>query len=308
MADFQNPETFRAVLDNLPTAVCLVDQNGTIRFWNQGAQRLTGYLAHEVIGHNRRDNILPHCGERGCAACGDTCPFHQARIDGQPRELQISLHHKDGHYIRTLFRITPVRDQRGPVLCFAESFEVPAKYRQDRDQRSLIPPGCVDEVTGTANHGFTEFHLRENLAGFSEYHMSFGILWVRAERFDALRAAYGVQAGEAVLKIVAETLCDGVRPSDFVGRWGEDQFIAILMNCGAIGAERAAQRIRKTMAEASLIWWGETLSFTTSMAYAAVEAGDTVESLVQRAQNSLSPTAAHVAAAGSAAGPNRSRS
>ncbi len=135
----------------------------------------------------------------------------------------------------------------------------------------------MDETTGVANHGFIEFHMRENLAGFVEYHVPFGIMCVQVEHFDHLRAAYGRQATDSILRVVAETLRNGLRPSDVVGHWGENQFLAVLPNCGGRGAEKAAERVQKLVAGAGIHWWGEHLSIATSIGYAGAEAGDTGE-------------------------------
>ena len=83
---------------------------------------------------------------------------------------------------------------------------------------------------------------------------------VQVDRFDHLRAAYGRQATDSILRVVAETLRNGLRPSDVVGHWGENQFLAMLPNCGERGAEKAAERVQKLVAGAGIHWWGEHLS------------------------------------------------
>ena len=68
MSELENPEIFRAVLDNLPTAVYLVDRNGKILFWNQGAEHITGHMRHEVIGHSRSDRPVGPAAINGLGA------------------------------------------------------------------------------------------------------------------------------------------------------------------------------------------------------------------------------------------------
>ena len=64
MSEVRDPEVFRAVLDSLAMGVYITDRTGTILFWNQGAERITGHQRHEVIGHTRRENILTQCNEQ----------------------------------------------------------------------------------------------------------------------------------------------------------------------------------------------------------------------------------------------------
>jgi PAS domain-containing protein len=51
MSDLRDPEIFRAVLDSLQTGVLVAGRNGKILFWNQGADRMTGFMRHQALGH-----------------------------------------------------------------------------------------------------------------------------------------------------------------------------------------------------------------------------------------------------------------
>jgi diguanylate cyclase (GGDEF)-like protein len=150
-----------------------------------------------------------------------------------------------------------------------------------------MPHDCLDEVTGSSNHSFTQLHLRENLTSFIQHHRSFSILSIQMDSLDEFRAKYGSQAGDAVLRVVAETMTGNLRPSDFLGRWSADQFLAILVDCGAIGADVTGKRMQKVVALAGLKWWGDELSVTVSVGHATAQPEDTIDSLVGRALNSL---------------------
>jgi diguanylate cyclase (GGDEF)-like protein/PAS domain S-box-containing protein len=309
MSEVRDPEVILAVLDALPMGVYIADRNGTILFWNQSAEHISGHKRYEVIGHSRRENILVQCNEQSCPMCGESCPFHRMDVEGGEHEQRLFLRHKSGHPVPVLFRITPVPDRNGAVRHVAGSFHEPRAWAGPvRERRMPVPSICLDETTGVANHGFIEFHLRENLAGFAAYHVPFSILRLQLDHFEHLRSAYGRQATDSMLRVVAETLRNGLRPTDLVGHWGEDQFLAILPNCGGLGAEKAAERVQKLAAGAGIHWWGEQLSIGTSIGYAGAEAGDTVEALVERGQRSLksaSTKKTSVAVAGAVAGGQR---
>ncbi len=304
MSELLDPEIFRNVLDSLQTGVCLADRNGKMLFWNQGAERLTDHKRHEVVGSLRRDNILPQCNDQGCVACGATCPFARTMHEGKPQEANMQLRHKEGHPVHVLMRIAPIRDSHGSVIGIAESFdEQKFTSERDRTQNTLAAHGCTDETTGIPNHEFTGFHLSENLASFARYHLPFGVIVIKIDRLEHFRASYGKQAGAAVLRVVAQTMRNAFRPSDFLGRWSEDQFLAILINCSPSGVEQTSERIRKMVSYAGLRWWSDELSITTSVGCAAAQSGDSTESLLKRAESSLqqsSVKSAGAAASGSA--------
>lgn len=293
MSDLQDPEIFRTVLDTLQTGVSMVDRNGKILFWNQGAERLTGHKRHEVMGRSCRDNILVHCDGQGCVACGATCPITRTLHEGKPHEAKMQLRHKDGHPVHVLMRLAPLRDPRGSLIGIAESFdEQKFESERERHRTRLAEHGCIDETTGIANRDFTQFHLNENLAGFERYHLPFGVIAIQVDRLEHFRATYGRQAGDAVLRVVAQTLGNAFRPTDFLGRWTENQFLVILVNSSDHGVEKTWQRVRAMVTCAGLRWWSDELSVTTSVGYTTAQAGDTVESVVQRAQNSLRQSSA----------------
>jgi diguanylate cyclase (GGDEF)-like protein/PAS domain S-box-containing protein len=301
MSELQDPEIFRRVLDSLQTGVCMVDRNGKILFWNQGAERVAGHKQHEMVGRSCRENILMHCNDEGCVACGATCPVSRTLHEGKPQEARMQLRHKEGHPVHVLMRFAPMRDPHGSISGIVESFDE-QKFASDRDrnQHILVEHGCTDETTGIPNREFTQFHLAENLAGFTRYQLPFGIMCVQVDAFDHFRAAYGRPAGDAILRVVAHTMRNSLRPSDFLGRWAEDQFLAILINCGSGGAEKAGERIRKVVTSAGLQWWGDQLTVTTSAGYGIAQTGDTTDALVQRAQDSLKQASSRQAAAAAA--------
>lgn len=297
MSELQNPEIFRTILDSLQTGVCVVDREGKIVFWNQGAAHVVGYMQHEVIG--RSYEVVMHCQREDHRhdAHSPAGPFTRILHEGKATAVGVYLRHKRGHSLPTLMHMVPIRNQHGSILAIAASFD-PHRSQREHSQRNLLPLAGLDVGTGVANHNFTLFHLREHLASFAEYHIPFGIIRVRADGLEHFRAAYGREASDAISLVIAQTLSNSLRPSDFVGRWGEDEFLVILSNCGSTGVRSVYERSRKLIGSAEIRWWGELLSVSTSMGSASVEPGDTIELLLQRARY-LSNQAGAAAAASS---------
>jgi PAS domain S-box-containing protein/diguanylate cyclase (GGDEF)-like protein len=299
MSELQNPEILRTVLDNLQTGVCVVDREGKIIYWNQGAAHAAGYMQHEVIGRCSQEVMLCQRGDPTNHEHSPACPFTRTMHEGKPTTVGMYLRHRRGYSVPVLVHLAPVRNQHGSILGVAASFEAQSSRSQLEHSRRHLPPlAGLDASTGVANHNFTLFHLRENLAGFAQYHIPFGILRVREDGLAHFRAAYGREASDAISLVIAQTLSNSFRPSDFVGRWNEDEFLVILTNCGTAGVQSVYERTGKIIASAEIRWWGELLSVPISMGYTSVELGDTIDLLLQRAECPPKQSAASAAAAG----------
>jgi diguanylate cyclase (GGDEF)-like protein/PAS domain S-box-containing protein len=266
-------EIYRAVLEGLQTGVYVLDRDGKILLWNRGAERLTGFMQYEVIGHFCRENILTQCNQHGCATCGGECPFGATLRDAQARDFPIQLVHKQGHTIQVLMHSAPILDRNGATVAAALSFDQRRlAVESARTQRSLSDCGCLDKVTEVPNSKYVEYHL------------PFGIILVQVECLAEFRAAYGYLAGDAILRVVAQTIRNGLHSGDLLGRWENDQFLVVLPNSGPPGVRSAADRIARLVNCAKLRWWGDQHAVTTLIGRALVHEGDSIESLLQRAK------------------------
>jgi len=63
MSSLHDPEICRTILESLPAGLCVVDMQKKIVFWSDGAERITGHLRHEVIGHSCVSETLLHCDQ-----------------------------------------------------------------------------------------------------------------------------------------------------------------------------------------------------------------------------------------------------
>lgn len=84
----------KLIVENISDGVYLVDRNRVIRYWNRGAETLTGYKAEEVLGSSCSDNILMHVDETGKNLCKDGCPVSEAMEQGVSQTATVFLRHK----------------------------------------------------------------------------------------------------------------------------------------------------------------------------------------------------------------------
>jgi diguanylate cyclase (GGDEF)-like protein/PAS domain S-box-containing protein len=283
-----NPEFFVAVLEGLRTGVYVVDHNSKIVFWNDGAERITGHLRQEMMGRSCSDNFLGQADGEQTDLTGGLSPINVTMRDGKKVEAQVSLRHKEGYRVPVRLWTFPIRGDHGAVVAVAESFEESISIAEwERRQTKLANYGCLDEASGVLNHGMMQSHLREALGTFAEHPVPFSILCMEIDNLAAIQSRDGPGAVASVLRIVAQTLENSLRPTDFLGRWQENQFLAILMECSATEIVRAAERLRQMVSSSKVEWWGDQVQVTISLGGTAVAVGDATESFVLRAEEAL---------------------
>jgi diguanylate cyclase (GGDEF)-like protein/PAS domain S-box-containing protein len=289
MPAFSDSETYRDILDGLQIGVSVIDMQKKIVFWSAGAEQITGYARIDVLGHSCAENILLHCNQIGCEMCTGKCPIATALHHARPVEAMSFIHHKSGHRSPVHSWAIPLRDKQGSVIGIIQTFEGDfAVAGPDPNNRSMKERGCLDDITGLPNQAMMHSHLREMLGTFAELQIPFGIFCVEVFELSQFRARYGQEAATSILLVLARTLRNAVWPADFVGRWSESQFLVILSGCGEDAVQSVSQRVLNMMSSATIPWWGEELSVAVSMGRAGALAGDTVESLLRRAQPALS--------------------
>jgi diguanylate cyclase (GGDEF)-like protein/PAS domain S-box-containing protein len=288
MSDFDDAKLYRSILDSLQTGVYLVDREQKILFWNDGAERITGHLRQDVVGRSSRCDMLAR-GEGNTCFVSDAGEAIVAVLrDGKPAVVNVSLRHKDGHRVLVRMRAVPIRNGHGSVIGAAESFEESiAVSNWDRRKKKLGAFGFLDPATEVPTEAYIQSHLREQIVTFGICPIPFSVMSIQVDQTDEVRAKYGPRAVVAILRAVGQTLENSLRPTDLLGLGTRNQFVVILSECPAAEVEKVAERLKRTVPYAEIKWWGEDLSVTASFGGATVKPGDTVESLIERAEKSL---------------------
>ena len=129
--------------------------------------------------------------------------------------------------------------------------------------------------------------MQKHLATFAEHSVPFSVLCIEVDQLDHLRATYGLAVVTSVLQVVALTLETSLRPTDSLGRIADNRFLAVLAECAQPNIEKTARRLKKMVSSSEVKWWGDKWPLSASFGGAAVHTGDTVESLLERAEKSL---------------------
>jgi diguanylate cyclase (GGDEF)-like protein/PAS domain S-box-containing protein len=278
---------YETVLESLYDGLYITDRDRRIRYWNRAAEQITGYAAGEVIGSRCSDNILLHVDAAGNSLCTGTCPLAAALDSGVASEMELYLRHKFGHKVPVLVRVAPLRNARNEIVGGVELFADNSPREALRLQlESLSRMALVDPLTQIPNRRHFETQVHALFAHMQRDAMPFGMLFIDVDRFKKFNDTCGHEVGDLALRAVARTLSLAVRPFDTVARWGGEEFAALFPNAGVESLRHTGSRlcalVRHSRVEAA-----GAMALTVSIGGAVARPGDSLESLVRRADSMM---------------------
>jgi len=101
-----------------------------------------------------------------------------------------------------------------------------------------------DPLTSLPNRRAILKNLERNVAACAQRDQPLGLLMIDLDHFKSINDSYGHDGGDAVLREVAERMQSSIRTTDIVGRFGGEEFMAVIPNCAGEELLRIAERIR----------------------------------------------------------------
>ncbi len=144
----------------------------------------------------------------------------------------------------------------------------------------------IDMLTGIFNRRHLDEHLRRVISSARRHGRTVGVLLVDIDHFKDVNDRYGHLAGDAVLIEVARRLQAAIRTEDALGRWGGEEFIAVLTDTPADSIGVLAERMRRAIASAPFIVEGG-IEITVTVSVGHTDGTDDAEILVHRADDAL---------------------
>ena len=280
---------YKDIIDNLYDGVYFVDRDRVITYWNKGAERITGYTAQQAIGRACRDNMLNHVTANGVQLCLDRCPLAAVMEDGREREAEVFVHHADGHRVPIVVRASALRDANGSIIGAVESFSNNSDMLDTRMKlRELRQAAGTDPLTGVGNRTHIDGRLNAMLAEYKSNAAKAGILFIDVDNFKKVNDTHGHSIGDNVLRMVSNTVRYAIRATDTVGRWGGEEFIAILYHIRSKNALRtAAEKLRMLVEHSRLDVNGRGINVTVSIGGTLLTSKDTAETIIERVDTLL---------------------
>ncbi|MBN4046463.1 GGDEF domain-containing protein [bacterium AH-315-P15] len=144
----------------------------------------------------------------------------------------------------------------------------------------------TDHLTGLLNRrGFQEA-LDRALADAARHDERGLIAFIDLDRFKPINDKYGHEAGDEVLRAVADTLIEGVRTTDYMARLAGDEFVILFVRAERAARERALA-IKSRLNRLSVPYRGDLILVKASMGIQAYGTASTAEDLLRRADKAM---------------------
>jgi sigma-B regulation protein RsbU (phosphoserine phosphatase) len=131
----------KAIIDSLGDGIYLCNLDRTITYWSKSAERITGWLAEDVVGRQCFDNILCHVDKDGHRLCGEEyCPLHRSMVTGTGSKgsLLVYARGKDGQRVPMQVVVAPIRNDAGEIIGGIETFRDATETVSDLERAKAI--------------------------------------------------------------------------------------------------------------------------------------------------------------------------
>jgi diguanylate cyclase (GGDEF)-like protein/PAS domain S-box-containing protein len=281
-----------AIMNLVREGVATLDAEGRVVACNDGLARMLGCPRKAVTGRA----FASLMGE-------DDAGQWEGAFDALGRRptvrLEATLTPADGNPVRIVLGVQALSGLVGlTALVVASDVEVREqrvtqlermlmKLEKQRDE--LEQAVTTDSITGAYSSGAIAEVLRPELAYTNRYGETVSVLLADLDRFKEVNDAHGHAVGDAVLKEFCDRCNRAIRTTDYLIRYGGDEFVVVLPRTGPAGARAVAERIWQAVRVADFEVDDTRLHVTVSIGVATAEAGQdlTPDQLVHRADSAL---------------------
>lgn len=279
---------FKNALMEIDMGVYVLDSHRKIIFWNKAAERISGYNSTEVVGMGCVDRLLRHHSFNGVDLLCNTerCGVTVALMGGVPHTEEYFIKTRSGMMVPVVSSTCPVRNETGEIAgVICHFYDNSNSLRLKEEVENLERKALLDSVTGVGNRRYAEIQLSAVMEKYRRYGWDFGVLFIDIDHFKNVNDNYGHNFGDRVLKTVATLIKYSLRSTDFLGRWGGEEFIGIICNAEEETLLQIAERARKLVGQNIIKHDGQDVKVTISVGATVVSSDDTVETVVERADS-----------------------
>jgi len=208
-------EGFAKIIEQLPLGVAVTLPGGTLEYANPCLCDLLGIHRDAAAGAPLA-RFIPGGNEQRAA-------------DSFPRIGEKRLRRHDGETCDVLESVYALHDDAGRITHFIHLVQ---DLRLQKQLDSLSSLAFYDHLTALPNRHLLGDRLERTLLAARRKRTAFALLYIDIDHFKHVNDTFGHEAGDELLRQFAFRVGRALRRSDSVGRWGGDEFVALLEDIG----------------------------------------------------------------------------
>lgn len=225
----------RAIVHTSPNGLLLYTEQGHCILANDSAARMVGASVDLLLKQNFREL-------QSWKASGLLDAAMHA-LGGEPVHKLLNFTSTFGKQTDCQVTLMPL-EARGQRMLLVVAKDVSALMNANRELDQLARR---DALTGLHNRFAASERLRDEFVRSQRSSVAFSVLLLDVDHFKRVNDTHGHDVGDQVLQVVARQIKASVRASDFVARFGGEEFLVILPDTDAQEAEVVAEKIRRAV-------------------------------------------------------------
>lgn len=216
---------YATLVNNLPLSMVRYDIGGRRVFVNASVRDFLSDDIHSLLGKTPLEAWNPNIVNITALQFQDK--LMQVIQSGIAQKFEIHCETSDMVYINML-NLLPEYDEHNQVvgaLALVNDITEMSQYRERLEHLAYH-----DSLTGLPNRTLFNERMQEAVQHASEYHNSFGLLFIDLDYFKSINDSLGHAVGDALLVEAAKRISASVRSNDVVARIGGDEFAILVMD------------------------------------------------------------------------------
>ncbi|CDF92917.1 MULTISPECIES: GGDEF domain-containing protein [unclassified Pseudomonas] len=168
------------------------------------------------------------------------------------------------------------------VAVMEQEAQVVRENLEEQRQKALIDP-----LTGLPNRAAWTERLEHEVTQWQRHGNSLLLAMLDLDHFKRINDNYGHLAGDRVLKIIATVLRKRLRGSDFIARFGGEEFVLLVPDTPLASGAKLAEGLRAAIEACPFHFKGEPVTITVSVGMTAFKAGEHSDLVLKRADQAL---------------------
>ena len=208
-------------------------------------------------------------------------------LDGKIREQEVYVRHRDGHRVPVLLRTVPIK-KFTKILGVMEVF-IDVSVRQEIEDKAeqYKELAFTDKLTGLYNRRYIEDFIKARMEDYRKRGTPFCVMFLDIDHFKLFNDNYGHELGDEVICMVGKACSLMIRSSDLFGRFGGEEFVAVLPGTNEQNMYVIADAMRSIVENTGISSNGDKLRVTISIGATMVRLEDTTDSVMKRADELL---------------------